>query len=191
MVASRRSYASYDEIEDVLATTDLLALVAPRLADQPALWKWAIIAAQNGLQGAIVCALHDSLGVSVLDKKSQRAVLKWHDARKGQRPKAKLADFLTLLDRYCKENPAIRQRITRQQVRDIRRLHTEFRNGFEHFQPEGWSIEKAGLPRIIRTALEGIELAMNHEKVVNSKEHEPIPRQIKHKGHRARLSAPR
>jgi hypothetical protein len=64
MAASQRDYVSYDEIEDVLATTDLLALVTPLLLDQPALWKWAMIAAQNGLQAAIVCALHDSLGVS-------------------------------------------------------------------------------------------------------------------------------
>jgi len=107
------------------------------------------------------------LALAILNEKSQRALLNWHDMREGQYPKAKLADFLTLLDRYCKENPAVRQKITRQQVRDIRRLHGHFRNGFEHFQPQGWSIEKAGLPRIIGTALEGIELAMNHEKALH------------------------
>jgi hypothetical protein len=45
-------------------------------------------------------------------------------------------------------------------MRDIHKLHAHFRNGFEHFQPQTWSIEKVGLPRIILTAVEFIEMAM-------------------------------
>lgn len=159
-------YIRYDEIDDVLASTDLLALVAPRLADQPALWKWAIIAAQNGLQGAFVCALHDAFGTSVLTEKSARAVLNWHENEIGEYPLERLADFETLLKRFCKKNPSYRRKLTRQQFHDMRRLHRHFRNSFEHFRPLSWSIEKVGLPRIVGAALAGIELLMQHESVV-------------------------
>jgi len=159
-------YIRYDEIDDVLASTDLLALIVPQLASQPALWKWAIIAAQNGLQGAFVCALHDSFGVSVLTEKSARAVLKWHENEAGEYPSERLADFETLLKRLCKKIPSLRRRLTSQQFHDVRRLHRHFRNNFEHFRPLSWSIEKAGLPRIVGAALDGIELVMQHESVV-------------------------
>ena len=88
-----RAHVTYDEIDDVLASSDLLAIVTPRLAAEPALWKWAIIAAQSGLQGAIVCALRDTMGVGVLDEKSACAIIKWHDDREGKYPREKLADF--------------------------------------------------------------------------------------------------
>jgi hypothetical protein len=52
------------------------------------------------------------------------------------------------------------------QTRDVRRLHREFRNEFAHFVPKGWSIEKAGLPRIIRAALDTTEMLMAHPRVV-------------------------
>src|SRR6266481_299487 len=96
-----RDYVAYDEIEDLLAPTDLLRLIAPKLKKEPALWKWAVIAAQKGLQGAIVCALHDGVGASVLREKSARD-LRWLRAqRQGPYPKAlKLADFWTLVRRF-------------------------------------------------------------------------------------------
>jgi hypothetical protein len=62
-----RDYVTCDEIEDALASTDLLALAISQLRKKPVFWKWVIIAAQNGLQGAIVCALHDGICVSVLN----------------------------------------------------------------------------------------------------------------------------
>jgi hypothetical protein len=34
------------------------------------------------------------------------------------------------------------------------------RNSFAHFRPQGWSIERAGLPRIVSVALRGIEQLM-------------------------------
>jgi hypothetical protein len=152
----------YDKIEDVLSSTDLLRLIAPKLKKEPALWKWAVIAAQNGLQGAIVCALHDGVGASVLKEKSAQDLLRWHSARhQVPYPKhLKLADFWTLVRRFCRQNPSAKERVSRQQMRDIHKLHAHFRNGFEHFQPQAWSIEKVGLPRIILTAVEFIEIAM-------------------------------
>ena len=47
-------WVRFDEYEDVLASTDLLAMVAPNLQRHPSNWKWMSLAAQNGLQGALV-----------------------------------------------------------------------------------------------------------------------------------------
>jgi hypothetical protein len=62
----------FDEREDVLASLDLLKLITPLLDECPAYWKWAIIAAHNALQGAMVCALADSAGLTVLNKDSSK-----------------------------------------------------------------------------------------------------------------------
>lgn len=159
------NYIRYDEIDDVVASTELLSLITPLLAAEPGLWKWAIIAAQNGLQGAIVCALHDGMGVSVLNDKSARAVLNWHQEREGPYPEERLADFPTLLKRFCRKYPSVRAPTW--QVRDLHRLHRHFRNNFEHFTPKSWSIEFAGLPRIVATPVDFIKMAMQLEPVKN------------------------
>ena len=60
----------FDEYEDVLASTDLLAIVSPGLRKQPSNWKWMILAAHNGLQGALVCAIQDTSATNILSKDS-------------------------------------------------------------------------------------------------------------------------
>jgi hypothetical protein len=162
-----QDYVRYDEIEDVLTSTDLLALIAPKLKRNPTFWKWAIIGSQNALQGAVVCALHDTIGVRVLTEKSAKAVLSWHDKRReGEYPEERLADFWTLFQRLCRAKPdLVGLAITRRQIRDVKRLHSYFRNNFSHFTPKTWSIEKAGLPRIVGTAINFIEVAMNQDQV--------------------------
>jgi hypothetical protein len=93
--------------------------------------------------------------------------LKWFDAQTGERPEERLADFNTLLSRCQKpilmdDKPL---RFSRVQAADISRLHKDFRNNFVHFVPVSWSIEKAGLPRIIRVAIDCIEILMEHPRV--------------------------
>jgi hypothetical protein len=47
--------------------------------------------------------------------------------------------------------------LTCDQHKDIDRLNEEFRDELVHIKPhQGWSIEKAGLPRIIETALDAV-----------------------------------
>ena len=48
-------YVRTDEREDVIASLDLIALLAPQLLRHPPMWKWVISAAHNALQGALVC----------------------------------------------------------------------------------------------------------------------------------------
>jgi hypothetical protein len=157
------SWVRFDEYEDVLASTDLLAMVAPNLRKHPSNWKWMILAAQNGLQGALVCAIQDTSGTNILETKSATKVLRYLEALEGDIPQERMADFMTLFRRYRKMYPC---KGTIQQLKQIRRLHQEFRNDFAHFVPKGWSIELAGLPAIIETALKLIEEAMNQDQVL-------------------------
>ena len=68
-------YIRFDEIEDVVVSAELVAHLAPLLDAHPSYWKWVIVAAHNE-QGAMVCALADSTGTSVLDE-SAKKVLDW------------------------------------------------------------------------------------------------------------------
>jgi hypothetical protein len=163
------AYVRFDEFEDVLASVELVALLAPFVREQPQYWKWIIVGAHSALQGAMVCAFVDSSGTLILEKKSRAKTLKWYNAdetTRGEHPKERLADFGDLLKVSLRgshnREPLL---LTRQQCRDIRRLHREFRNNFIHFIPQGWSIEKVVLPRIIRAALDAAETLMRRDYV--------------------------
>jgi len=163
-----KSYLHFDEIEDVLSSLDLLALVMPLVAKQPSYWKWAIIAAHGGLQGAMVCALRDTSGVSILEDDCARKMLKWLDTQNGNPPQERLADFRTLLAR-CRQTRRMdgqALKLGNAQAKDIIRLHKEFRNNFAHFIPASWYIEKAGLPRIICAAVDATAMLMGHSRVM-------------------------
>jgi hypothetical protein len=160
-----RQYVHFDEVEDVLSSIDLLALCVPLLQKKPSYWKWAIVSAHSALQGAMVCALQDTSGVSVLDKDSAREMREWYDKRTGEPPNERLADFITLLERCCEMQGQLLT-LSQSQVKDIKQLHKHFRNNFAHFVPKGWIIEKAGLPRIICAAVDATEVLMDHRNVI-------------------------
>lgn len=163
-----KEYVRFDEIEDVLSSLDLLALVIPLAKKRPTFWKWIIIAAHSGLQSAMVCVLAGTSGVPVLDNKSARKMLKWFETREGRIPEERLADFNTLLERCHKGNytDGAPLKLDAHQAKDIKRLHNHFRNNFAHFTPKSWSIEKAGLPRIVGAAVDCIETLMGHSRVL-------------------------
>jgi hypothetical protein len=159
-------YVHFDERQDVLASLDLLKLITPLLDECPAYWKWAIIAAHDALQGAMVCALADTTGTSVLSKASRKEMLAWLDNKSedgGDPPQEWLASFDDLLEKCRKE---LQLRLEPPQLKDICRLHKYFRNEFAHFTPKGWSIEKAGLPRLIGAALDAVEDLMGRQPIV-------------------------
>jgi hypothetical protein len=168
--SATKDYVRFDEIEDVLTSADLMALVAPLIRKKPSYWKWMIVAAHNALQGAMVCAYADTTGTSILDAKTGHRILEWLDMpeeKRGKEPRARLAEFGVLLQRCMTEHPNYKPALalTAQQLKDIKRLHEEFRNNFAHFKPEGWSIEKQGLPRIVSAAIDATEWLMSHERV--------------------------
>lgn len=151
-----------DEHTDVLSSTDLLALVGPRLRKNPADWKWMILAAHNGVQGAIVCAIQDTSGTNILSKRSATEMLSWLNMLEGERPKEQLADFSMLIKKFRTQYPAA---LTPDQLRKLLKLHQEFRNKFAHFTPTHWSIEISMLPVLVENAIELIEAAMRQDRV--------------------------
>jgi hypothetical protein len=161
MSPNEHDYVRFDQREDVLASLELLHLIAPLLQERPSYWKWMIIGADNALYGAMVCALDDSTRTSTLTKKSRTKMLRWlRGETKGGPPKVWLEDYNVLLNKCVSD---LRLVLTWQQRKDIERLHDEFRNELSHFKPgQGWSIEKAELlPRIIESALVSVTYLMN------------------------------
>ena len=159
-------YVRFDEFEDVLVSLELVAHVAPSLCEKPQHWKWMIVGAHSALQGAMVCALVDTTGTSILTKKSAIEMLRWLDAdtaTRGPHPDERLADFGELIKRCIASDLLV---LTPTQRKDIRRLHDHFRNNFVHFTPKGWSIEKAGLPRIVGAATDAAEVLMQQHNVI-------------------------
>ena len=162
-----KPFIRFDEIEDILSSLDLLALVVTRLDEEPSYWKWAIIATHSALQGAMVCALQDTVGVAVLTDGSAHKTLNWLETGEGAPPKEKLAHFDTLLER-CRKTECMDDeplKISETDVQDIISLHDHFRNNFSHFVPKGWSIERACLPRILLAALYATELLLLHRRI--------------------------
>lgn len=116
-------------------------------------WKWAIIAMQNAVQNAIVAAISGTAQLGALTKKSARDWLEAYEQDRTDYAEPWLANFLELYKRMKEltEFPA-----TEDIDKDIERL-VAFRNDFMHFTPKGWSIELAGLPRIVGNALRVVE----------------------------------
>jgi hypothetical protein len=159
----RVDWITFNERDDVITSTDLLALVAPTLKTSPKNWKWVILAAHSGMQGALVCAIQDSTRTNILEKRSAAATLAWLDNPTGVHPSQYLDRYPALIKKYRKKYPDCS--ITLQQHKDLKKLHTEFRNQFTHFAPMQWSIEVVGLPRIAKAALDLIEDAVQKHQV--------------------------
>jgi hypothetical protein len=115
------------------------------------------------MQGALVCAIQDSTRTNILKKQSAAATLAWLENPTGVHPSQLLDSFPTLIKKYRKKYPDYS--ITLQQHKDLKKLHSEFRNQFTHFAPMQWSIEAVGLPRIAKAALDLIEDAMRKHQV--------------------------
>lgn len=165
---SKREWIRFDEREDVIASLDLVRLLIPKLEREPRYWKWVILASQNALQGALVCALSGTARIGAFTKNLQSAWLDWYDTRQGPAPDEKLADFKTLLKWSADANRmhgGKPLKLTAKQIRDLHKLHDHLRNDFSHFTPKGWSIEAAGLGRMILTAIEATEFFMGQDRI--------------------------
>ncbi|WP_141246483.1 hypothetical protein [Actibacterium ureilyticum] len=170
---SQDEFHGTDEFHDVFASLVMLKLSLDMVLKEPAMWKWAILGAHSLLQGACVCFLTRTDGGGALSDESERKLREYHNLGtqkaivekcggewilgEPQPPKDHVATLIDLLKRLPGEwrvtVPKYFDDCKRDSERDLWRLH-DFRNSFTHFQPVGWSIEKAGLPRIIGLALD-------------------------------------
>ena len=160
-----------NEFEDALFSVETVARRLPETEDEPLNWKWVIIGMHNALQGAMVCALSGTDGTGALTPGSQSNVMQY--LTKGTRgAEPFMADFISLLERAAdpalvRDGPAL-DHLSPDDHRDLVKLN-DLRRGFSHFTPKGWSIETAGLPRIILIAAGCIErlLLKNNRALVH------------------------
>lgn len=157
MTKKLERHAAFDEIENVLCTLDLLAIVTQHLKKKRTLWKWALIAAHDALQAAIVCAIADTTGTNVLKKKSAAAMLSWLEKMEGEEPKEWMEEFLELIKKANLKMTAAEQT-------QIKKLHFR-RNTFVHFTPQTFWLSTNELPAMVGTTLELVERLMESDRV--------------------------
>jgi hypothetical protein len=139
----------YDEIEDVLASLDLLALILPLAGKQPSLWKWVIIAAHSSFQEAMVCVLGPAANVP---------------EQQGTIPPA---DFNMLLQRIqdgsLTEDEPLRP--IREQLDAIKKLD-ELRKNVDRFTQGAWTIDKSTVAHLITAVVECTATLTAHMQVM-------------------------
>lgn len=143
-----------DEAEDVICSIEHCSLCLDLVAESPGHWKWAIVALQNALQGAMVCHLAGTANLGHLRANSATEWLNWYaSGRVGKVPTDWMADPQTLLERVAGQKPRIEHgsgsvlAITDDEISAFKGLNG-LRKQFAHFNPMGWSIQLDGLPQI-------------------------------------------
>ena len=112
----------------------------------PIRWKWAIVALHQTIYGFAICAVKGTDDQSVLKEKKRKGVTElqlisiWEALKRADDPQYLWPDAKPI-------------QVTENESEALEKLVSEFRNGFEHFQPAGWSIEVSGMPSLFRTAL--------------------------------------
>lgn len=138
------AYVRFDEFEDVLASVELVALLAPFVREDPQYWKWIIVGAHSALQGAMVCAYVDSSGTLILKKQKK---CRGKKPKRPKTPREELADFEDLLKRCVRGSHTCEPLVlTNRQRRDIGRLHREFRNNLSTSCPKAGASRRQCCP---------------------------------------------
>jgi hypothetical protein len=100
-----------------------------------------ILAAHNGVQGGLVCAIQDSSSTNILEKQSAIEMLNWLDTLEGDRPKERLADFGMLAKKFRKKYRAVltpEQHSGRTKARTGAGLRTGLGNGCRVTREARW-----------------------------------------------------
>ena len=157
------AFLKTDQRQDVLSSLKMTITAMDLAQENLIYWKWVILALHSALQGAMVCHLNRSDGFGASKDVQVKKWYNWHDSgREGKEPVTQLATppdlFKWIAD--SSRNPGneiwkpIEMTESRQSAFD--QLH-ELRNPFTHFQPMLWSIEIAGLPKMVCELVEIID----------------------------------
>ncbi len=124
-------------------------------------WKWIILCSHSALYGFAICALKGTDAIRVVDKDGR--LIAFCEAIK--RIQSEEFMRMTVQSKWIT--------LSSEQLEDIKKFHTTFRNNLEHYKPKGWSIETSGMPRIINNVLDIINfLAIKSGNYVNIDEKE-------------------
>jgi hypothetical protein len=110
-------------------------------------WKWAIVALHQALYGFAIAAVQGTDASSVRknpDDPNSHLISIWEALRRAKDPRYLRPGGIPLVT-------------TPEEDKALNRLVSEFRNGFEHFAPAGWSIEVSGMHEILGRVLRLIE----------------------------------
>jgi len=152
---SPNGFIEFDEHEDAVHSLEELSNQLLGAQSDAKSWKFALILGCNALNSALVCALNDTAGVACLTRRSRAATLKWFEESRidpnAKYPEQRLESPLALV-RLARRDRGLCSQVafSLQKMRDIRKAFN-LRNRFVHFLPASWSIEVAGLPRIVLT----------------------------------------
>ena len=154
--SERGDWLRLDELTNAIDNLEMCAHFIGELP-HPIRWKWAILALHQAIYGFAITAVKGTDDSSVLEPakpgKERRLISFWEALRRAEDPR-----FL-----WPGATPLSQ---TQEERRALEKLSAEFRNGFEHFQPAGWSIEVSGMAALFRSAA-GLcrRLALDHEMV--------------------------
>lgn len=137
----KRSKIKYIHFTEETNSVDFLEKVyyfVKRVEEHPNDWKWVIISLHDALYGFAICALKgtNDLNVTYQDKNGRKNLISFGEAIK----RCQDSSFMTWL------SSSKTLQLNEYQVWAIKKLHEEFRNHFEHYQPIIWSIEIHGFP---------------------------------------------
>ncbi|BCM88106.1 hypothetical protein [Methylobacterium indicum] len=157
-------YARTSPMRLCLLYLEQAALEASRARQNPQRWFFAAPEMHRALNCALVAALSGSEGIGAYPEKARK---KWIDHFDKENwpdipcpSEDRVESFTALLKRA--QNPSDPWmsghpiRLTESQRADLAAL-TELRDDMEHVKPRGWSIEVAGLPRMLAAAADAIE----------------------------------
>lgn len=121
-------------------------------------WFFAITDIHQALTAALVATVSGTNRIGALVGSQQEEWLNFYEASRedpnAQAPKERdrIAPLTTLLSRAqsCNDGTGTLA-LTDGEASDLKRLN-DFRNDLAHVKPVGWSLEIAGLPRILRAA---------------------------------------
>ena len=132
-----------DELSNAVDNLEMCAHFIATLP-HPIRWKWAIVALHQAVYGFAICAVKGTDDTSVLQpgkrSKQPKLISIWQALKRANDKRFLWPDSAPI-------------QLASPERKALGRLFLDFRNGFEHFQPAGWSIEVSGMPSLFRAAL--------------------------------------
>ena len=165
-------YIRFHEHTDFIVSMELVHELLLRVKTEPEVWKWTVLAAHNGLQGAMVCALHGTAGLGALSDDCFAKCHAWLEDRSHIRPpepKRFLAKFPDLLKRigdqkWMNEFGGTAISLSEDELWHLKLLN-RLRREFTHYDPRGWSIQAIGLPRVVAVAVDAVKRLTRHPAI--------------------------
>lgn len=166
------TYLETDEAHEVSYSIQHAVFLIDNIKGDPYMYKWILLALHSALQGACIGHLVRTDGVSgIVTPRSQKEWMTFlHegiDQEKATVPKTIILAMPDLLKAIRKPGSCGGDSLTNIELTDnelhcLKKIHSEIRNQFIHFNPLSWSLEVSGIPKLgalIARIIEDIDAA--------------------------------